>query len=361
MNSGLPNNISQSTIEKTDSANTAGRLRKKANLAICVIGLGVQNTQNHIPALSNSDNAELCAVVDSDPDKVFNWAQELNVPGFLSVEQMLLQISPDAAIVAVPHDQYLPIIANLAAKGISVLKEKPLARSLCEANDIIRLVSSSNIKLMVAVQRRFRTTSLMFQEYVKLIGTPRFIEVRYTVNVGTRSEGWRAIKNTSGGGCLIDMGYHMIDLLVWYFGLPDAVAASFSCKAFPDILYEAEDMAFIVANYKASGLACNIVISDCLAPKSESLLLMGTEGSLALQRDSLILFDRNMVESQRFDTQLDNLIADQLEHFIQVVQGKVQNHCAPENHLQHVAFIDACYLSALRQKFIDPHDLINAM
>ena len=349
---------SKKSIRIIPQNNSVEYKEKKTALQICVVGLGAQNTQDHLPALMASLNVEICAVVDSDQEKVFAWSQKLNVPGFVSVDQMLSEILPEAAVVAVPHDQYLPIIVQLANHGVHILKEKPLARSFGEASDIVSLVKSSKIKLMVAVQRRFKATCRAFEENALLIGIPRILEARYTLNAGKRTVGWRANKNVSGGGCLIDMGYHIIDLLIWYFGLPDSVAAIVSCKAFPNIVYEAEDTAIIIANYKQTGLVCNITISDCMAPKTEYLLLTGTDGSLRLERDRLILFDSNMIEVKQINIQINDFTADQLGHFVQVAQGRSQNPCAPEYHMQHMAFIEACYLSASSKKYIDPHDVM---
>ena len=64
--------------------------------------------------------------------------------------------------------------------------------------------------------------------------SPFFVDVKYTLFVDNLHEGWRGQRDSAGGGCIIDMGYHMIDMVIWYFGLPDNLHAEFSSKAKPE-------------------------------------------------------------------------------------------------------------------------------
>jgi predicted dehydrogenase len=65
------------------------------------------------------------------------------------------------------------------------------------------------------------------------------------------------------GGCIIDMGYHLVDMLLWYFGMPDRVLAQHSASARPEQDYDAEDTATITFGY-GSGLFGTALLPRCV-------------------------------------------------------------------------------------------------
>ena len=83
-------------------------------LKIALIGLGHQSCSDHLPAIMECSDLELVAVCDKNTSASIEVSEKYNVPCFNSVDEMLLKIVPDIAIVAVPHDAYLPIIKSLA-------------------------------------------------------------------------------------------------------------------------------------------------------------------------------------------------------------------------------------------------------
>ncbi|MGH8933230.1 MAG: Gfo/Idh/MocA family protein [Egibacteraceae bacterium] len=93
----------------------------------------------------------------------------------------------------------------------------------------------------VTLQRRFNPIYTTFCQLYDQIGRPFVLDAEYTVYTDDPASGWRGDVSLAGGGCIIDMGYHMIDMLLWYFGLPDRVLAGFSAAARPDLDYDAED------------------------------------------------------------------------------------------------------------------------
>lgn len=97
---------------------------------IALIGLGHQSCSDHLPAIMECSDLELVAVCDRNEKISIEISEKYNVPYFNSVDEMLLKVVPDIAIVAVPHDAYLPIIKSLAKKHIYIIKEKPFATNM---------------------------------------------------------------------------------------------------------------------------------------------------------------------------------------------------------------------------------------
>src|SRR5699024_6121621 len=109
------------------------------------------------------------------------------------------------------------------------------------------------------------------------------LDAQYTLFVDDPSEGWRGQNAEAGGGCIIDMGYHLIDMILWYFGLPDRVLADVSVEARPDREYDAEDTALVHFGYN-SGLYGSVLLSRFIGPKTEQIRLVGNKGMVHLER-----------------------------------------------------------------------------
>ncbi|MGX1776783.1 Gfo/Idh/MocA family protein [Nocardia brasiliensis] len=255
----------------------------RSTLRAGVVGLGHQAVDDHLPGLLASSTAELVAVCDENPGIVVEQKQRYQVSGYTDFREMLNAEQLDFVIVCVPHDVGRGVIEAAAEHGVHVLKEKPFATSLVEAIELADLCEQSGVQLMVTLQRRFNPIYSSFIQLADQIGTPFLVDARYTVHVEDPSEGWRGVTAKAGGGCVIDMGYHLIDLLLWYFGLPDSITADLSISARPDRSYDAEDTALVHFSYD-TGLYGSLLLSRFVGPKAEEIRLIGSDGIVHLER-----------------------------------------------------------------------------
>lgn len=330
-------------------------------LKVALIGVGKQSIEDHIPALKNSTRAELAAVQDTDSRVVKEWGNKLGVPGYTSLSNLLKNHKIDFAIVAVPHDQYMKIVRELAANKVHILKEKPLALNFREAVAMRDVVRKSGVELMVTLQRRFNPIFSSFTQLMKSIGQPFFVEAKYSMFIDNPDKGWRGDKEKAGGGCLIDMGFHLIDLIIWYFGLPDNVHAEFRTFAKPLNYYNAEDTASVLFRYSDNGLFGTLFLSRYVPPKTEYLRLVGTNGIVEVRRGELLRYKNNgeIVEKLMRNNAWPTAATTQIDYFCDVVQGKEPNIGGAEYHLQHMAFIEACYRSQKLCRFVNPFDVLD--
>lgn len=325
-----------------------------------IIGIGKQTIEDHLPALRSSRNAQLIGIVDKENSKLQQWSNKLKVPGYASVSDALNTVSPDFAIVVVPHDQYFEIIKELVNSKVHILKEKPLALNYKEALEINKMTQRANVQLMVTLQRRFNPIFSAFPQLMKQIGKLFLVEAKYTIFVNDPSEGWRGIRRRAGGGCIIDMGYHLVDLLIWYFGLPDSVYAEFSSVAKPEKSYDAEDSAVITFRYGKSGIYGSLIISRYMWPKTEYLQLIGSEGKVVVKRGSLTRISKTgeVLEQLTREKSWTAAATEQIDYFCEIIDGKKKNVGSPKYHLQHMAFIEACYQSQKSKTLIDPYKIL---
>jgi len=335
-------------------------MKKNKKLKTILIGIGKQSVEDHIPALQDCTKADLVAIVDKNTKIAKEWSKKLKVPYYNSTSKAIKNHTPDFAIVAVPHNEYFKIINQLAKKKIHILKEKPFALDLQEGKKIQKIIKDNDIKLMVTLQRRFNPIFSSFIQLMKQIGRHFFIEAKSTLYIDSPNDGWRGERKKAGGGCIIDMGYHVIDLLIWYFGLPNQIHAEHGCFAKPDKHYDAEDTASIIFRYTESGLFGNLILSRFIFPKTGYLKLIGSNGTVEVKRGKLIRTNKkgDILEDLTRKKDWTAAATTQIDYFCEVIKGKKRNFGSPRYHLQHMAFIEACYKSQKTGKFINPHNLL---
>lgn len=316
-------------------------------IKVALIGLGKQNTKDHLDALLKLDLAQIACVCDSDSKLAKLWGEKLGVPHFSNIKTLVDKCDIDAAIVAVPHNKYRTIIETLTKNGTHVLKEKPFAMDLKEAKELLKLSKKHNTKLSVAVQRRYSGIYKKYDDYSKRIGQIFSIHGEYTLNIPNLSEGWRSSKKLAGGGTVLDMGYHLIDLLVWYFGMPERISAELGYRNRDDQKYDVEDTAKIQFSYTFGNkkVLGSMLLSRIYPEKDESLSIYGVNGAIKIYKEKIELYnaDRELIEStfikhEGYDT------LHQLEDFLDCVKSRGREGNA-ESHLESMIFIDSVYRS----------------
>jgi len=137
--------------------------------------------------------------------------------------EMVTKENLDAVYVTTPTHTHVPILEKLASQtGLGVFCEKPLAESCDKATYIARIFEGRTV--MVGFQKRFSSPFLRGKELLdkQVLGDLSFFRSHcYLTDVFGRRRGWRYEKGT--GGVLLDLGVHLADILLWYFGEPKVV------------------------------------------------------------------------------------------------------------------------------------------
>ncbi len=325
-----------------------------------IIGLGKMATDAYLPASALTDSARLVAVCDLNEGKVQSVASELGIRGYSGHEEMMSAEKLDFVVILTPHNTHRAIVEYAAANGINVLKEKPAATSLVEAEHLERVSEAAGIQVFTSLQRRLSPIYSTFFDYREMLGEPYFIDARYTLSIKNPGEGWRGSRSTAGGGCIIDMGYHPIDLVIWYFGLPGGVHAEFTSKAVSKAKYDAEDMAHIMFNYEG-GLNGSLVLSRSYGQKSESMRVVGSDGTVEIERDTIRLLRKNgevRTLSKPYD--IVELISQQIDNFCLILSGIRENTGGLRDNMPHMAFVEACYASKGEGGYVNPRILLSS-
>ncbi len=260
----------------------------------------------------------------------------------------------------------MSVISTLVTAGKHIIKEKPFATSVAEARQLLQILRGGSSYLGVTVQRRFNPIYRTFHQLKRYIGKIYSIEGAYTMNVATLDEGWRASKDLSGGGALVDMGYHFVDLLIWYFGMPASVTARMTRGNRPGQKYDVEDTVHLLFDYHLEfqydeKVVGNFVISRVYPEKQERVRVFGTNGVVEVSRGLVRRLDVNGKEIERLERQggWPSAAVEQLDHFAekihQFVPGGLPDYT---EHLQHVAVIEAAYESDRSGTSCHPSDIL---
>ncbi|WNZ29239.1 MAG: Gfo/Idh/MocA family oxidoreductase [Candidatus Bathyarchaeota archaeon] len=198
-------------------------------IGIGIIGLGYIG-KLHMRHSLKLPNVNLVGVADFSK-KAQKEAKSFGVKKiFSNYEQLLKEPEIDAVIVALPTHLHLQCARDVAEAGKHVFLEKPIARSVEEGKKILSYVQKNSVKLMMGYQLRFNK---VFRDLKDKIddGTLGDVELVYATFISSgpffhradshtplRVPEWWFNKELTGGGALIDVGSHLINLLRWYFG-----------------------------------------------------------------------------------------------------------------------------------------------
>jgi len=338
-------------------------------LRIVIVGFGKQSKEDHLPAIIQSEKYELVAICDSCYNTVNVASGQYGVSGYTDLGELIKSQDFQVALVSVPHHAYISVVSTLVTAQKHIIKEKPFATSVAEAQQLLRILEKGSTFLGVTVQRRFNPIYQTFHQLKKHIGKVYSIEGAYTINVPSLDTGWRASKEMSGGGALVDMGYHFIDLLVWYFGLPTTVTARMSRGNRPGQSYDVEDTAHLLFDYCLDSeyeekLIGNFVISRVYPEKQEHVRVLGTRGVVEVSRGVIRLLDLEGNEIERLERQggWPTASIEQLDHFASKINSFMPGDLPDyTEHLQHVAVIEAAYESDRLSKSCNPSDFLKQL
>lgn len=165
--------------------------------SVALVGLGYRGYRSHFLSLLGDSSISITAVCDTNAATLESfYAKHKGIPAYSSLHNLLRNHKPDLAVVSVPHGAHLECITTLAAKGVPVLKEKPVAESVEEYN-WMRVLP---VNIGVTFQKRFESHFLRFRSLIPLVGDVRGVEATLTLNITNLEETWRA---SSGVGVTV--------------------------------------------------------------------------------------------------------------------------------------------------------------
>ena len=197
-------------------------------LRMAVVGLGMG--KGHARGYLSHRSAELVALCDADGERLGAVAEEMGVARtYADAEEMFRQEKLDGVSIAVPNKYHAPLTITALKRGLHVLCEKPMAMTVREAERMNEAAKKARRNLMINFSFSFTEASYALRKQVEA-GVIGDVYCGRTVWHRRRGlpgfGGWFGTKELSGGGPLIDLGVHRLDLALWLMGYPEPVAVS---------------------------------------------------------------------------------------------------------------------------------------
>jgi predicted dehydrogenase len=186
--------------------------------------------RNHAVHFRDAEEAVLVALCDLNEDRLRQVAEETHPwRTYTRWEDVVSDPEIDAVAIALPNALHEPVAIRALEAGKHVLCEKPLAMNAAQGERVVATARRLNRKLMVHFNYRFQAPSQCIKEAIDagVLGHIYFARTVWHRKRGIPNLGsWFTQKSMAGGGALIDLGIHRLDLALWLMGYPRPVSVS---------------------------------------------------------------------------------------------------------------------------------------
>ena len=240
---------------------------------------GIAKRRTIPEGLIPAENAELISIYDVNTEANMDLAKQLGVAA-LSSEQALIESPAEAIYIATPAYLHHKQVLACAKAGKHVLCEKPMGMTTEEAEQMMSACKDAGVQLGVAFMMRFQA---QHQAALKMIQEGRLGKLTYaraqlSCWYPPMKGAWRQDPNQGGGGSLMDMGGHCVDLLEMFFGKVTAVSCVINNTVHD---YKSEDAAVATLVFE-SGAMATVDTFFCIPDSSSKnvLEIYGSQGSI---------------------------------------------------------------------------------
>lgn len=204
-----------------------------------IIGCGWVARDHFLPGLLDAARTTppgaaapyLAVVTDADPAAAARVAGRAGGVAVASdVDALLAHHRPDAVYVATPNHTHREVVERVAAAGVAVLCEKPLAADLADAETLVASCTRAGVLAATAFDQRFHPAHRALAALVAdgVLGTVTAVRITYACWLppswspdGAEYDNWRADPSRAGGGALLDLAPHGVDLVGMLLGGDD--------------------------------------------------------------------------------------------------------------------------------------------
>lgn len=344
-----------------------------SKLKIAIVGSG-NISEFHIKGYLRNPNVELYALCDINEEKLIAKGKKHGIERLYTDEAKMLEELPelDAVSVCTWNSAHAPCTIMALNAGKHVLCEKPMAMNAVEAQQMIDASKKAGKKLMVGFVRRFGNDAAIAKDFIDAgsVGDIYYAKVVYLRRNGCPG-GWFGDKERSGGGPLIDLGVHVIDLARYLMGRPTPTSvfgATFSGMGkrehlkdnFTDFVspeksgapHTVEDLATALVRFD-SGAVLQVEASFNLHTGSgaNNIELFGNKGGVKLSPDFALYTEinnylANVTLNKPSKLSFDGLFENEIDYFVDSLITDRDLSSIAEDGCTLMKILDAIYESA---------------
>ncbi|MGA3065295.1 MAG: Gfo/Idh/MocA family oxidoreductase [Tepidisphaeraceae bacterium] len=220
--------MSGKSVSTESFATTEARPRRGGKLRVAVIGCGgISETQ--IRSLQSLPDVEIIAAAEPDASRLKTVADKFNISDrFSDWKSLLKSAGPDAVTICTPNALHVQPTVDCLNAGCHVMVEKPMAMTPAECKKMIAAAKRAGKKLAVGFQYRFHpsTEFLLRARDDGRFGKILFVKCQALRRRGIPNWGVFGQKHLQGGGPMIDIGVHVIEMAHYVMGSPTPIAAA---------------------------------------------------------------------------------------------------------------------------------------
>ena len=328
----------------------------------CIIGAGGIADRRTIPAILKDSENELVAVMDKNPQMAENIGKKYGVPYFTDEEEMLKSCECDAVYIGTPVVCHLDQAMTVLKYDRHLFMEKPVAMNAEDSRKIVDAFKAKGKQITIGYMMKYHNLHEKAKEIVANDGIGQVNDVRaqFSCWYPEIPGAWRQKKAIGGGGALMDLSVHCIELIEDVLGDEIADVKSFySTRTFN---YEVEDGAVVIFKTKTGILGHIDVNFNIPDDASESKLeIYGTKGYIickgtlaqeevgtlsylyAPQGDYSAMQSRKVCEPEIFTGAGSDIYLKQLRKFIDTVNKGETEYFYADRAVQVQEIIDRIY------------------
>lgn len=321
-----------------------------------------------------ANKVDVVAVCDIDEEKVKRYAAEHNVPRwYTNYNEMMEKESLGAVSVTTWNEAHKGATIAALKGGAEVICEKPMAMNQIEAQEMYDTAEAEKKLLQIGFVRRFGNDADLLKKFIDggTMGELYYAKATYLRRNGFPG-GWFGDKSYSGGGPLIDLGVHVMDLVRYLAGCPKPISAygvayanlgpnraqgaksdlGYQAERKGKFVYDVEDFASALIRFD-NGLTMAMEASFNLNIKSDTgnIELFGTKGGARIDPNVEFYTDMNgefvnVNIAGNSSLSFDGLFEREIAHFVDCVINKTECRAPAKDGVILMKMIDAIYESA---------------
>lgn len=326
------------------------------SIRLAVVGAGSIAQLAHIPNWKKIPGVELVALCDVNRARARAVAEKFGIPQVFTDDEELLKLEEVNAVdICAPTNFHKSLAIAALSAGKHVLVEKPMSRTVEEAEQMVRAARQYKRKLMVAMNVRFWRDVVNLRQFIENgeLGEVFYAKcgwLRRQENWSERS--WLFQKKYSGGGVLMDLGIQILDMTLWLFGgkkVKSVKAVTYKQAA----RLEVEDAAICFIHLNDDSVF-TLEVSWTFMSTQDMLYLQifGTKGGALLNplrvvkqmHGSLINMTPQLDDTPTYRYKLS--YKDELGHFVKCLRDDTPMLSSGEEGLERMRVIEALYQSA---------------
>ena len=247
--------------------------------------------RHRMQAILEAGAAEVAAIADPSPETASEAARLATGAELVSTLDDLLDLGVDGVVIATPSARHAEQSIRALGRGAAVFCQKPLGRTAAEARGVVDAARAADRLLDVDLSYRFTEGMRRIRDAVRSGGLGRVFAADLVFhNAYGPDKPWFYDPALSGGGCVMDLGVHLVDLALWTLDFPAVAGVTATLFAGGEPvrggrLDRAEDYA-VAAIELETGVSVRIACSWRLHAGRDAVIsaeFHGTEGGAALR------------------------------------------------------------------------------